>query len=160
MTLTTHAIVGAAIVSIFSARPEIGIPLAFASHFVMDAIPHWSYSVLSDSMNPSGSGKMVFDKLFMLDVLRIGTDAVLGIALSIFFFANMHDYVLIALGAMTAILPDALQFVYSKFKHQPLIALQKFHVWVHMGHKIDNPVIGIFSQILIITFVVLIGRHF
>ena len=160
MTLTTHAIVGAAIVALTPTHPELGLALAFASHFVMDAIPHWSYTVLSDSMNTSGSGKMVFDKLFLLDVFRIGSDAALGVGLSLLLFANMQNYILIALGAMTAILPDALQFVYSKFKHQPLIALQKFHTWIHFGHKIDNPTVGIFSQILIITFVALLGRHF
>ena len=36
-----HAVVGAAIAASIP-NPYIGIPLAFASHFVLDKVPHWN----------------------------------------------------------------------------------------------------------------------
>lgn len=39
MLVTTHLLAGAAIGSLFP-DPRIGIPLAFASHFALDKIPH------------------------------------------------------------------------------------------------------------------------
>lgn len=40
MTATAHALIGASI-AVKVANPLIGIPLAIASHFVADLIPHW-----------------------------------------------------------------------------------------------------------------------
>ncbi len=40
MTATAHALIGAAIATKFT-NPVLGIPLSFASHFLLDKIPHW-----------------------------------------------------------------------------------------------------------------------
>lgn len=40
MTATNHALTGAAI-ALAVKKPELAIPLAFLSHFVLDAIPHY-----------------------------------------------------------------------------------------------------------------------
>lgn len=40
MTATNHALTGAAI-ALAVKRPELALPLAFVSHFVLDAIPHY-----------------------------------------------------------------------------------------------------------------------
>lgn len=40
MLITTHTFAGAAISSVFQ-NPVIGVPLAFGSHFVLDAIVHY-----------------------------------------------------------------------------------------------------------------------
>lgn len=42
MTLTNHFMTGAAIAAVVQ-RPALAVPLAFASHFVIDAIPHYGY---------------------------------------------------------------------------------------------------------------------
>lgn len=42
MTATAHILVAGAIVSKIS-NPAISLPLVFASHFVMDAVPHWDF---------------------------------------------------------------------------------------------------------------------
>ena len=46
LTLMTHAIVGAAIVGLVPAHPLLGLSLAFASHFILDALPHWDYPIV------------------------------------------------------------------------------------------------------------------
>ena len=47
MTLATHAIVGAAAARLFSFHPAAAFLAAFASHFLIDAIPHWDYHLKS-----------------------------------------------------------------------------------------------------------------
>ena len=152
MILATHAIIGAGIVSLSVHDPALGLCLAFASHFVLDAVPHWSYKVQSTSIQPHGGVSGIhFDKDFFQDVAHIGSDGLIGILLSVLFFAKPQTLWLIIGGAIAGMLPDALQFVYSKFKHEPLIHLQHFHEWIHTKYQLnDMPLIGILSQIIFV----------
>ncbi|RTK94996.1 hypothetical protein EKI60_00875 [Candidatus Saccharibacteria bacterium] len=43
MTVTNHLLAGAIIVSVIK-EPLLALPLAFVSHFVMDALPHFGYA--------------------------------------------------------------------------------------------------------------------
>jgi hypothetical protein len=43
MILSTHAIVGGAIASLFPSHLVLVVAAGFASHFAIDAIPHWDY---------------------------------------------------------------------------------------------------------------------
>lgn len=43
MTATNHALTGA-IIGLSLSNPYLAIPLTFASHFALDALPHWSSS--------------------------------------------------------------------------------------------------------------------
>ena len=47
MTLATHAVVGAAAASLIPTHPFLGFIAGFVSHFAIDAIPHWEYSLAS-----------------------------------------------------------------------------------------------------------------
>ena len=49
MILSTHAIVGGAIASLFPSHPALVAVAGFASHFAIDAIPHWDYPLRSIS---------------------------------------------------------------------------------------------------------------
>jgi hypothetical protein len=51
MILTTHAVVGAALASFVPSHPATAFVLGFASHFVLDAIPHVDYPIKSRSVN-------------------------------------------------------------------------------------------------------------
>lgn len=159
MTLTTHAIVGAAIASVFPAHPSLAIAAAFASHFLLDAIPHWDYPILSDSVNPNVAAAMRYDRALLADILRIGTDATLGIALALFLLARAGDVALVLCGAAAAMLPDALQFAYTRFPRQPLTSLQRFHFWIHATRNLcERPILGLASQAALILFVLSIAR--
>ena len=159
LTLTTHAIVGAAIASLLRAHPCVAISAAFASHFVLDAIPHWDYPIRSNSMKPGVVGAMKFDGEVLADMLKIGTDAILGMALAFLLLASPGDRVLIACGAGGAMLPDALQFAYMRFPHEPLTSLQRFHCWIHASRDLNGrPVLGVTAQISLVVVVLLIVR--
>lgn len=144
--------------SLVPTHPLIGLVLAFASHFVLDAIPHWDYPIRSASVNPNIAGPMRYDRALLADAIAIGTDAILGVALALIIFATKENLVLVAFGASAAILPDVLQFAYARFPHEPLASLQRFHQWAHTSRRmIGGPVLGVVSQIAFLAvFVVAI----
>lgn len=159
MTLTTHAVVGAAIVSIMPQHPIWGVCAAIGSHFVIDAIPHWDYPIASASINPNLGLAMKYDRAFYLDVVRIGADALLGVVLSLLLFSTPQTQLLVFIGAGAGILPDPLQFVYTRYKHEPLVSLQRFHQWIHTkNHMKKAKFFGIISQIIFIVAVIAVVR--
>lgn len=159
MTLTTHAVVGAAVASLMPAHPVLGICAAFASHFAIDAIPHWDYPILSAAINPLQGGAMRYDKNLLLDVARIGTDLAFGLLLAVALFATPQLFWVVFLGACAGILPDPLQFAYLRIRREPLVTLQRFHEWIHSdNHLLNAKVFGIFSQTLLVALVVVATR--
>jgi hypothetical protein len=159
LTLTTHAIVGAAIASAMPTYPSLAIAAAFVSHFLLDAIPHWDYPILSDSVNPNVAASMKYDRALLADMLRIGIDAMLGITLALLFLAKTGDFTLVLCGAIAAILPDALQFAYVRFPREPLISLQRFHCWMHASQSLrERPMLGLFAQIALVFFVLVAAK--
>ncbi len=157
MTLTAHAIVGAGVAAMIPTHPVLGVCAAFASHFLVDAIPHYDYQIRSASIHPQKGGTMTFDRALLFDLLAIGSDFVLGIMLAIFFFATPQTVLLIALAAFAGQFPDALQFAYTRAPHL-LAPLQRFHYWIHTKHHLrEHPVFGVVSQIVLIAlFIVLL----
>jgi hypothetical protein len=160
MMLTTHALAGAAAAALIPAHPVAGFAAGFASHFVLDAIPHWNFKP-SSIRNPDDLDRidMPFSRQFWKDVVVIGADGLLGLVLALTFFA--HDAVTTAAvlaGAAGGILPDALQFVYFKFKKEPLVSLQKFHKGIQNTDKTRflqaRPVLGMVLQVLLLAAVV------
>ena len=157
MTLTTHAIVGGAIASLMPAHPWLGLSLAFTSHFLLDALPHWDYPIRSSSINPEVAARMKYDGALFADLLTIGGDAALGIVVAVIFFnaQTLTSYLLAFGGACAGMLPDALQFAYMRFPRQPLTSLQRFHEWIHTTRRMSKqPVLGMTSQIaFVIAFI-------
>lgn len=159
MTLTTHAVVGAALASSMPDHLLVGFVLAFASHFVLDAIPHWDYSLSSYKKDDSNrlNDAMAINKDFFVDLLKIGCDMSCGILLVLLFFTLNGPHLLWAplIGAFGAVLPDALQFVYFKWRHQPMVSLQRFHVWCHSERDFnDKPLVGVPFQAVLIALAV------
>jgi hypothetical protein len=137
MILSTHAIVGGAVASLFPSHPILVIALGFASHFAIDAIPHWDYPLQSISVRPgSNNGELRFNRLLLADLLLIGLDAFAGLTLAVYLFASPGSVWVIALGAIAGMLPDPLQFAYSLYPHQPFETLQRFHVWIHSKRRL------------------------
>jgi hypothetical protein len=135
MTLTAHAITGAGLACLMPERPLLGFAVGFISHFVLDAIPHWDYhlnSMKEDRKNPMNND-LSMNMNFAKDFIKIGLDGVVGLLLSYFILCFWMNYSLLIVlcGAIGAMAPDALQFVYMKWRHQPFTSLQKFHLWIH-----------------------------
>jgi hypothetical protein len=148
MTLTTHGVVGGAIVSLMPNYPVLGLCLAFASHFLLDRIPHWDYPIRSPSVDPNSAARMRYDRALLADMATIGADAALGVGLALLLFATKATLILVAAGACAALLPDVLQFAYIRYPHEPLASLQRFHRWAHTTNQMDQqPILGVASQV-------------
>jgi hypothetical protein len=147
MILSTHAIVGGAIASLFPSHPALVVVVAFASHFAIDAIPHWDYPLRAISLKPGAQRQLKFDRPLFRDLALIALDACAGLALALALFATPATAAVIALGAVAAMLPDPLQFLHSLYPREPLASLQRFHAWIHTRRKLSWP-IGASSQAL------------
>lgn len=93
MTLTNHLLTGAAL-SKFLPLP-LAIPLAFASHFVLDALPHFGFPNIESRM-----------KRLWLFKFVIGLDLFLAVALSTWFVKSGHSEWLFT--GLVAYSPDLL----------------------------------------------------
>jgi hypothetical protein len=146
MILSTHAIVGGAIASLFPSHPLLVVAAGFASHFAIDAIPHWDYPLQSVSVRPTGESRALnLDRRLWLDLTLIALDACAGLTIAIWLFATPATIGAILLGALAAMVPDPLQVVHALYPREPLKSLQRFHQWIHTKRKLSWP-LGASSQ--------------
>jgi hypothetical protein len=87
MILTTHAIVGGALASLFPTHPIVVIAASFASHFAIDAIPHWDYPLQYISVRSGHRNHLKWERPILQDAALIAFDACAGLALAVFFRA-------------------------------------------------------------------------
>ncbi|GLR91290.1 hypothetical protein [Bradyrhizobium iriomotense] len=146
MILSIHAVVGGAIASLFPSHPVLVAVAAFASHFAIDAIPHWDYP-LRAIRKPGAHNRLLADPKLFRDLALIGFDACAGLLIAIWLFATPATIGAIVLGAFAGMAPDPLQVVHSVFPKQPLTTLQRFHKWFHTKWRLRWP-LGISSQAL------------
>src|SRR6266568_8437634 len=104
MILSTHAMVGAAIASFLPSNPTAAFVLGFASHFALDAIPHWDYPIRSASVNPKIGAPMTYDRALAQDAIATGSDALFGVLAALFLFASSESRWAILLGSIGAML--------------------------------------------------------
>ncbi len=165
MTLGTHAAVGAAIATAFPAHPAAAFAAGFVSHFVLDSIPHWDYSLRSmrnKGDSPLQNDMEVWTKDFAVDILKMGADLLLGTALGLYVFVIVggSPLVLILAGAAGAVTPDAFHFIYFKIRREPLTTLQRFHIFIQDSIKVKNAALGVILQVAVVIAVFSFARAF
>ncbi|OHA59524.1 MAG: hypothetical protein A2589_01530 [Candidatus Vogelbacteria bacterium RIFOXYD1_FULL_46_19] len=152
MTLSTHALTGAIIVSLLPNEPVVGLTVAFLSHFVLDMIPHRDYELLSLNQEAAKRGvvEMAWGRAFIWDLGRIGGDALLGLVLAVglgFFLDGQWPLLLLG-GALAGMLPDFLQFWHGLSRWRILDGLQRFHATIHTKIRLKNNLfLGVISQV-------------
>lgn len=158
MTLAAHSVVGATVVKVLPFNPFLAIFLAFMSHFVLDAIPHWDYP-LKSAVKTTGDVagvKFLKGRLFWRDLTIIAFDLLLG--LSLIWFLYTPDFGLwfwLLLGVGAAVLPDFLQFAYGKYGGSVLTFFQSWHNYCHSKFSLNNyfwP--GVILQILTVGLII------
>ncbi len=157
MTLTTHAITGAAVASLLPANPLLSFAAGVASHYLLDTIPHWQYKLLSETKGGSDmDADMRLGWFFVIDLFRVGTDFLFGVLLVLIFFQPEFSIANnIWWGMIGGVLPDPLQFAYFKYRHEPLISLYRLHNWFHSNDNslLNRPISGIIRQLIIVLIV-------
>jgi hypothetical protein len=160
MILSTHAVVGGAIASLLHPDPLLAAMASFASHFAIDAIPHWDYPLRSISVGKGADNRrLTLNRAVMIDLTCIGVDACAGLALAIWLFATPASVWVVSLGAIAAMAPDPLQFVHSVHPREPLVSLQRLHDWIHSKRKLAWR-LGVSSQVAFAAAVCALTRAF
>lgn len=152
MILTTHAIAGGAIASLLPSYPLLAIAVSFASHFAIDAIPHWDYPLQSIVIGPGQKTSLTITWPLIRDFVLIAIDGSFGLLAALMLFAQPETLMTVALCAIAGMLPDPLQLVYSVYPREPLKTLQRFHRWIHTKRTLEWPM-GVFSQVFFVGIV-------
>ena len=145
MTATAHALVGAVIAAKVG-NPALAIPIALASHVVMDAIPHWDTGTHSKEKNKN---KVLIDSAI---------DATVGFALSfllIYFLFPQTSYLYAFFIIIVAQLFDWLMAPYYFFGAKAFKTFYKFQKLY--DHKLDKPW-GIITQVVFVTTTILLAK--
>lgn len=140
-----HAMVGAAIVTLIP-NPLISLPLALASHFITDYVPHWNPH-LSIEKKTLGHYKTE-------SVVLIIIDCFLALTIGALIAFQSSNFGVVIAGCFLAVLPDVIEiphfFLNLKIGWiEKLLHFQRNHQW-------NVPIVwGMLSQILVITICLL-----
>lgn len=133
MTATNHALTGALIATVVG-QPLLAIPLAFASHFACDVIPHFGTN-------------MKFGSTHMF--VRLGVDGLVAILLALFLISRgVHNPFFLAVSGFAAMSPD-LAWLYYGLKHGDHVdaPLDRFTRWHSRIQKSETP-IGLLPELI------------
>lgn len=136
MTSTAHSLVGAAIAAKLG-NPVLAIPLVFASHFLLDCVPHWD------------TGTSWHDRPKKVTFVYSALDVFLGIGLSLLLFAPGVNPLYLLLMIFISTLPDWLQSPYIFWN----IKLPPFYWFYKLQSKLnskDGSWFGIATQLVIV----------
>lgn len=140
MTATNHALTGI-VIALAVKKPELAIPLAFLSHFALDAIPHYNPPKVTKELFtnfPTNWRKKFADPLFRA---IFAGDMFLFVLLLIGLPFIHHSGVVgwtIFFSALVAASPDFISgryLIYQVLKIKPINPnkisfLSRFHIWV------------------------------
>ncbi len=174
MTLTTHILVAAVVTKpIVESEPNswlVILVVAFASHFLADAIPHWDYSLASlqgskrrRTSDVSDASLTLDPQLIIKDLAHVGCDIIVGFSILVAIYQPSLDIAAVAplfFTAVGGILPDALQPVYWLWKQSPVKYLQRFHHFMHAQSHLSFLPLGISSQFAIVVACVVALAYF
>jgi hypothetical protein len=155
MTATAHALVSGAIAASVH-NPTLALPLALASHYVMDAVPHWDFGT-----NWRGRSKATTGAIAIFDTI-------LGFTVAYFVFGGKVAIPTLFLAVTLGNLPDWLEAPYYIFfaKHDAKGLKQNSGFWEKLTYKIyklenvfhtkaTSP-FGIYTQIAVVAFFLLL----
>jgi len=110
MLETPHVAVAAAIASKIP-NPFIAIPLSFASHFILDKVPHWNPHIITETKQ---FGRPT-NKSTAIIIVDATTALVLGSTIAWYALPNVNHATTIMLACFASILPDLIEFPYFYF---------------------------------------------
>ena len=138
MLETPHVALGAAIATAIP-NPLISIPLAFASHFILDMTPHWNPHLNTEIKQ--------YGKLTNKTLLIIGIDLACALVLTGFLYKTGNNNPNIILGAFAGILPDLVEGPYFLFG----LKNKYLNIWMKLQKAIQsdaNVFWGLTTQII------------
>lgn len=136
MTATAHSLVGACL-AVGVNNPALAIPLAFASNFLLDVVPHWDV------------GTHWRDRPISKTFFYAALDVFLGLGLSLLLFSQMANLPYLLLMIFMATLADWLEapYIFLKLKIPPFYW---FYQIQSRFHQRDGSWFGVLTQFLVV----------
>lgn len=144
MLETPHVMVGAAI-AVKSGNPYLAIPLALASHFVLDRIPHWNPHFYTESQKLGKPSK----KSTILALVDEGVALASGLFIAYQFVPDYKMVAIIIASCFFAVLPDQIKYPFFFMKKKTGL-LKKWTDWERSIQIEIKPFWGILTQLAVI----------
>ena len=144
MLETPHVVVGAAIATAIP-NPLISIPLALASHFVLDRVPHWNPH-LNTELKKFGKITTQTRTIVIMDVILSLT---LGFYIASLALPNTAHAMTILFASFAAVLPDVIEVPYFFFG----LKTKFIKNWIKFQKSIQvdtTPIPGLLTQVVTI----------
>lgn len=149
MTATGHALIGTVIAAKIG-NPALAIPIALASHFLLDAFPHWDTGTTRFKKSK--------EKFFIQSSVDVALSFILSYLLIHFFFPQTsYPYALLII--IMAQLPDWLTAPYLFFDMNFPPFSWSYKLQKIFDNKLDKPW-GIINQVALILAIIFMGRIF
>jgi hypothetical protein len=137
---TPHVIVASAIAYKIG-NPYLAIPLSFASHFVLETVPHWNPHIMTE-MKKFGEVTRKSKMIILADVILA---FISGFYLASKVLPDINHFWLMIFASFFGVLPDLMEAPYFFLKMR-----NKFLEWWIKGQKAlqsdTGPVTGILTQ--------------
>lgn len=149
MLETPHALLGAAI-AVKLGNPALSIPIAFASHFVLERVPHWNPH-LNNEIEKYGK---LTKKSTIIVIIDASVALILGSAIA---FSQPNTTLILGtlLSSFAAVLPDLIEAPYFFLKIRNVEFIKKW-IKIQKSIQIDAPpFLGILTQVLTIAAIFL-----
>lgn len=154
---TAHTLVAGAIAAKIG-NPALALPLSFASHFILDSIPHWDFGTNWRKRTKFATGAFAI------------VDTVVGLSLAWIIFAPKVQPLLLAGCLLLSVIPDWLEapwyIFFANANHKgPKANAGLFEKMFYGVYKLTNKAHtrgtfpwGVISQIATVTFFLLVLR--
>lgn len=138
-----HTLVGAVIASKIP-NPLFSLPLALASHFLLDLVPHWNPSLYTETKN-LGHPSARSTKIVIADTLL---SLFIGGFIASRFWPDIYRTVIILLACFVAVAPDAIEgfYFFGGVKNRSLEKMIKFQ---HSHQSRARMIFGLLTQVLV-----------
>jgi len=136
-----HTLVGATIATQI-ANPLLALPLALASHFVFDLIPHWNPSLYTETKK-LGKPTWQTNAIITIDVIL---SLIMGFFVALRFWPDTGRIFLVIAACFLAVLPDLVEapYFYLGVKNP---ALKKFIAFQHKHQAKAKIIPGLLTQL-------------
>ncbi|MEK7061040.1 MAG: hypothetical protein AAB954_00060 [Patescibacteria group bacterium] len=145
MLETPHALLGAAI-AVKLGNPALSIPLAFASHFILERVPHWNPHLNAET---DKYGKPTKNSTIIV-VIDSSLALILGSAIA-FSQPNTLMIINVLLSSFAAVLPDLIEAPYFFLRVRNNKYIKR---WIKFQKSIQidaPPFLGLLTQFLTIA---------
>jgi hypothetical protein len=145
MLETPHALLGAAI-AVKLGNPALSIPIAFASHFILERVPHWNPHLYTET-EEFGKPTSRSTAIATVDSIVALTGGSL-IALSQ--LPNLYMTLTVLFTAFAAVIPDVIEAPYL-FLNYKKPWLKKYILWQKSIQVDAGLYLGLLTQFLVIA---------